>query len=107
MRMSSNRKIIEKCKAILADHYGERFAGLYLYGSVARRQDVPGSDIDLLVLLEEPFDFFKELRTMIELLYAVQLRSDQLISAKPVLRHEFEAGKLHFYRTIQREGVAA
>jgi len=105
--MSSNWKIIEECKAILADHYGEDFAGLYLYGSVARGQDVPTSDIDLLVLLAEPFDYFKEMRTIIELLYPVQLRSDQLISAKPVLRSEFEAGKLHFYRTVQLDGVVA
>ena len=42
------------------------------------------SDIDLLVLLSEPFDYFAELRQVIEVLYPIQLESEQLISAKPV-----------------------
>jgi len=105
--MYSQQKIIAECKTILQHHYGERFAGLYLYGSMARCQDEPSSDIDLLVLFAKPFDFYKELRVIVDLLYQVQLQSDQLISAKPVLKNEFDSGKLHFYRTIQQDGVAA
>ncbi len=105
--MQSHQAIIDECKAILKQHYGSHFAGLYLYGSVARHQEEASSDIDLLVLLAKPFDSFKELREIVDLLYPVQLKSDQLISAKPVAKSEFEAGKLHFYRTVQQEGVAA
>ena len=105
--MHSQQEIIAECKRILQHHYGERFAGLYLYGSVARYQDESSSDIDLLVLFAEPFDFYKELRVIVDLLYPLQLQSDQLISAKPVVKDEFDSGKLHFYRTIQQEGVPA
>lgn len=98
-------EIIQTCRTMLERHYGVRFKGLILYGSVARDQAGPGSDIDLLVLLSPPFNYFEELRQIIELLYPIQLESERLISAKPVLVDEFERGTLQLYRTAKREGV--
>jgi predicted nucleotidyltransferase len=72
---------------------------------VARDQASPASDIDLLVLLNQPFDYFDELRRIIELLYPIQLDSDQLISAKPAPMDEFERGSIQLYRNAKREGV--
>ncbi len=86
-------------------HYGPRRKGLILYGSVARDQATAGSDIDLLVLLCEPFNHFDELRRIIELLYPIQLESEQLISAKPASVDEFEFGMLQLYRNAKREGL--
>jgi len=73
--------IFEKCNHILKDYYGEKFQGLILYGSMATRQNDNMSDIDLLVLLKKPFNYFRELRTIVDLLYPVQLESENLISA--------------------------
>ena len=98
-------EIIKKCKTILEDHYGSRFKGLILYGSLARDQAGSDSDIDLLVLLNRPFDYFDEIRQIIELLYPIQLESDRLISAKPALQDEFEHGSIQLYRNAKREGV--
>ncbi len=98
-------EIIQKCKATLEEHYGSRFRGLILYGSMARDQASPGSDIDLLVLMSQPFDYFDELRQIIELLYPFQLESDWLISAKPAPVDEFERGRIQLYRNAKREGV--
>jgi predicted nucleotidyltransferase len=96
----------QKCKNILASNYQSQFKGLVLYGSAARHQDTPASDIDLLVLLNQPFDYFQELRTIIDLLYPIQLESEQLISAKPALFQDFEQGALALYRNALREGLA-
>ena len=98
--------IINKCKIVLQKHYKERFKGLVLYGSRARDQADISSDIDMLVLLTQPFDFFQELRTISELLYPVQLESEKLISVKPVLEKDYEDGKLQLYRNAKRDGVA-
>ena len=98
--------LITHCRDILEAHYGVQFARLVLYGSRARKEDTPQSDIDLLVLLREPFDYFKELRTITDLLYPVQLDSDHLISAKPAMLTEYEQGRLQLYRNVQREGIA-
>jgi len=101
------KSITEDCKKVLENHYASQFHGLFLYGSVARGHGEKSSDIDLLVLLSKPFNYFEELRKIIELLYPVQLKSDYLISAKPVAENEFESGKIHLYRIAKREGIAA
>ncbi|MBM4431794.1 MAG: nucleotidyltransferase domain-containing protein [Chloroflexi bacterium] len=97
-------ELIKRCKATLASHYGPRFRGLVLYGSMARGRADPLSDIDLLVLLSSPFDYFQELRQVVDLLYPIQLDSEQLISAKPALLDEYEGGRIQLYRNAKREG---
>ena len=97
--------IIERCKKTLEEHYGERLAGLVLYGSMARDEARADSDIDLLVLLNGPIDYFQELRTLTDLLYPIQLASDRLISAKPAAVDEYKRGSLQLYRNAAREGI--
>ena len=99
--------ILKKCKHILSDYYGDKFQGLILYGSMARGQTDNFSDIDLLVLLNPPFNYFQELRKIVEILYPVQLESENLISAKPAAKEEFDSGKILLYRLAKREGLAA
>ena len=96
-------EIIQECKTTLESYYGAQFKGLILYGSVARDQASPASDIDLLVLLGQPFNYFDELRRIIDLLYPIQLESDRLISAKPAPLDEFEDGRIQLYRNAKRE----
>ena len=96
---------IKRCRTALESYYGSQFKGLVLYGSVARGQAGPASDIDLLVLLNPPFDYFQELRRIVELLYPVQLDTDRLISAKPAPLDEFEGGSLQLYRNAKKEGI--
>jgi predicted nucleotidyltransferase len=98
-------EIIQRCKTVLKNHYQSQFKGLILYGSLARDQAAPASDIDLLVLLSQPFDYFAELCTIVELLYPIQLESEQLISAKPAPIQEFDQGIIQLYRNAKREGV--
>jgi len=98
-------EIVQKCRTALESYYGSQFKGLVLYGSVARDQAGTASDIDLLVLLSKPFDYFQELRQIIDLLYPIQLDTDQLISAKPAPFDEFEDGSIQLYRNAKREGI--
>lgn len=98
-------KIAQQCKQVLAEHYGSSFAGLILYGSIARNDARPESDINLLVLLKPPFDFFQELEAIVDLLYPLQLESDRLISAKPAVVDEYESGSLQLYRNAKLEGI--
>jgi predicted nucleotidyltransferase len=98
-------RILARCKVVLANHYGERLKGLVLYGSVARRQSRPDSDIDLLVLLSQPFDYFKELHQIIDLLYPIQLDTDQLLSAKPAGFDDYQSGRIQLYRSARQHGV--
>ncbi|MFZ5912262.1 MAG: nucleotidyltransferase domain-containing protein [Chloroflexota bacterium] len=96
--------ILEKCRQTLARHYGEQLKDVILYGSMARGQAAPVSDIDLLVVLAPPVNYFVELRRLVEVLYPLQLESERLISAKPVSESDFEAGSISLYRNARREG---
>jgi len=102
----TNLDTTRKCKSVLVDYYGTRFKGLILYGSLARNQASTGSDIDLLVLLSKPFDYFQELHRIIDLLYPIQLESEQLISAKPAAFDDYEQRAIQLYRNARREGLA-
>jgi len=103
---SHQNNIIKKCKETLAKYYGDRLKGVILYGSMARKQATPTSDIDLLVLLAPPLDYFAELWQIVNVLYPLQLESDRLISAKPVSAKDYEAGSISLYRNAKREGIA-
>jgi predicted nucleotidyltransferase len=98
-------EVIQGCKATLEGYYGSQLKGMILYGSTARDQAGPTSDIDLLVLLSKPFDYLRELYRIVELLYPIQLESEQLISAKPADLDEFERGSIQLYRTAKKQGV--
>ncbi|MBK1694722.1 hypothetical protein CKO09_08220 [Chromatium weissei] len=103
--MTEINEVIDHCKVELAKHYGDQFVGLILYGSVARGQSQAASDIDLLVLLNQSFDYIAELYQLIEILYPVQMESTWLISAKPVMANDFEHGTIQLYRNAKREGI--
>lgn len=103
--MATRDEVIKKCKIALEDFYGSDFKGLVLYGSVARNQNEPWSDIDFLVLLSKSFNYFSEVRKIIGILYPIQLESENLISAKPVFYHDFERGIIQLYRNAKKEGI--
>ena len=102
---SRQNSIIKKCKETLAKYYGDRLKGVILYGSMARKQAKSSSDVDLLVLLTPPLDYFVELRQLVDVLYPIQLESEKLISAKPVSINDFELGSISLYRNAKREGA--
>jgi uncharacterized protein len=104
--MDKSRQIVKKCKEALAKKYGKRLRGVILYGSSARKESTIQSDLDLLVLLDGPLDYFAELRNLIDVLYPIQLESEKLISAKPAFYKDFEMGTISLYRNARREGVA-
>ena len=98
-------EVAGRCKQSLMEHYGDRLQKVIVFGSVARNEAHSESDLDLLVILNPPFDYFQELRTIVELLYPIQLESEIFISARPAAIDDFEQGKLQLYRNILREGI--
>lgn len=85
--------------------FRERLRGVLLYGSEARNEARTGSDVDLMVLLDEPVRLGRDLDTIVEALYPIQLEIDAPIHAIPVSAEIFEAGEWNLYRNARREGV--
>ena len=97
--------ILRKCKEALQALYGERFAGLVLYGSMARGDYDDESDIDLLVLLHGEVNTFREIRPIVHALYPLQLETNRLISAKAVSLDDYGVSRWPFLRNARQEGV--
>ncbi len=98
-------ELLAAIKQRLLKAHGERLRGVVLYGSEARGQARPDSDIDVLVLLSGPLDYGVDLRTNIDALYDLVLELERPISAKPVDIAAYEAAEYPLYRNAKAEGV--
>jgi predicted nucleotidyltransferase len=70
--------------------YGPRLRRVLLYGSWARGDAHPESDIDLLVVLDRVGSPWDELRRMDEILWRHSYQNDAVISAVPVAERELD-----------------
>lgn len=82
--------IAEAVARELRELYGARLRKVVLYGSWARGDARPDSDVDLLVVLDRVQDRWSERRRMRRILYRHSLDHDTVISALPVAQAEFE-----------------
>ena len=99
-------ELLKRVKSILQETYGERLRGVILYGSEARGTAEPDSDIDLLVLLDGPVDYWPEVHKLIHVLYPLVLENDgRPIHAKPADIDEYEQQVWPLYRSVKEEGV--
>ena len=99
------RTLLACIKSRLQAVYGDRLRGVVLYGSEARGEAAPDSDVDILVLLTGPVALGRELHTIIEALYPLQLEIDRVLEAFPVDEAEYLRGEHAWYRSAQKEGL--
>lgn len=89
----------------LEQAFGSRLKGVVLYGSHARGTANEMSDLDLLVVLQEPVHLGVDLETVVRALYPVQLRLEGPIHALPVSASAFERAEYDLYREAKRDGI--
>jgi hypothetical protein len=86
--------------------YGKRLRKVLLYGSWARGDARPDSDIDLLIVLDRVDDRFQERHVMSEILYKHSLANDTVVSGLPVAESDFADSQRPVIVNARREGYA-
>jgi predicted nucleotidyltransferase len=103
----SNQELLRQIKERLKAVHGDRLKGVILYGSQARGDYRPDSDIDVLVLLEGPIRFGRDLEKNLGAVYPLALELGRRISAKPVSAEQYRTVDCPLYRNARAEGILA
>jgi predicted nucleotidyltransferase len=90
----------------LRELYGERLRDVLLFGSWARRDAHPESDIDLLVVLDDVPSRRRELARMSNILWRHSLESDTVVTEIPVSEAEYRESAEPLLQRACAEGVS-
>ena len=98
-------KILRELRQALEALYGERLVHLVLFGSQARGDAEPGSDIDVLVVLKGPENNMEETARVSDIVYDLSLQYNTVISCIFVDSVRYDRGRGPLIRNVRREGI--
>ena len=87
------------------DLYGDRLVTLVLYGSQARGDAEPGSDIDVMVVLNGSVQAGAEVQRTGAVVSDVSLEFDEVVTCVFVNEEEFARRNTPLLLNVRREGV--
>lgn len=99
------QNILTELKQRLTDLYGERLDRLILYGSQARGDAEPDSDIDVLVVLKGPVNGWKEILHAEDVTSAVSLRHGVFVAPFFVSESDFHRSDKPLLSNVRTEGI--
>ena len=96
-------QLLKELAKELRSLYGPRLKGLYLYGSYARGEAGPGSDLDLLAVLDEFSEAGEELRRTGPLASRLSLDAGVAVALMFVRERDFKNRQTPFLMNIRQE----
>lgn len=99
-------QILSEYRQRLLDALGETLDSIVLYGSQARGDAVEGSDIDVLCIMKNPFDYGHLIQLTSEATAEISLHYDVVISRAFVTREEYNAQRTPFLKNVLQEHIA-
>ena len=106
MSIAQQTTVLTEFREELARLLGERFEAAYLFGSRARGDHRPDSDLDVLVVVRGVVDYGDLIRRTSMLVSMLSLKYDAVISRVFVSKERFERENSPFLMNIRREAVA-
>lgn len=100
------KKLLKELKMGLVRIYGEQLDSVYLYGSYARGDNKDGSDLDVLVVLNDFQRRAAELRRISQLIGDLSLDFEITVSPLFMRESEWKMNKFPLLRNVKKEGVA-
>ena len=102
---SGLRKTLRWATASLRDLYGPRLKRLILFGSQARGEAKPDSDVDLLVVLEGPVTSLEEAKRTSRVATEAAAYRDTVLSFVHMSAEEFADDRRPLVWSIREEGI--
>jgi uncharacterized protein len=99
--------LLRKLKTGLVDLYGDQLKAVYLYGSYARGEAHPTSDVDVLIVLSEYQNYGEEIDRTGELVSRLSLEYGLSISRVIIKEVQWQQGTTPLLRNIRAEGIPA
>jgi len=100
------KPILDEAKKYLEQIYRDKLKGIILYGSYARGDFTDGSDIDIIILLEDMKDPIAERERYFDVIWELDLKYDTVISIIPIKEEEYRTRRLPIILNAKREGVS-
>lgn len=104
------RLIMVELKEALEKTYGDKLKKLVLFGSHARGDARPDSDVDFLVVLdlsEKDLSVSREIMKINETAVDLILKYEKTISIIPVSFETYMESQYSFFINVRKEGIAA
>ena len=98
---------LSELKNGLAALYGERLKGLYLFGSWARGEARPDSDLDVLIVLDSIHSYSAEVDRTSELVARLSLDSGISVSRVFISESAWRSQASPLLENVREEAVAA
>jgi len=105
MTQESLSKILKTLRAGLAELLGDRLEAVYLYGSQARGDAKPDSDIDVLIVIRGDFDYFNMVEKTGQFTADLSLENDTVLSLVFVSKDDFIIRQTPLLMNIRRKGI--
>ena len=105
MSGSQLQKILKALRLEFARVLGDRLDTVILFGSRARGEAQTDSDIDVLVVIRDEFDYGDLIQRTSAIVSALSLEYDVVISRVFVSKEQFERERSPFLLNVRREGV--
>jgi predicted nucleotidyltransferase len=103
------RKLMKELKEGLVRIYGDKLKAVYLYGSYARGDYRQGSDVDVMILLKDYKNYWKEQSKISQLASDVSLEYDVTVSCIFIKEIQWKtaSNERPLIYNIRKEGVRA
>ena len=98
---------MKELKEGLVRIYGDRLKGVYLYGSYARGDYRPGSDVDVMILLKDYKNYWDEIHRTSEVMSNVSLEYDLLVSRIFMTEEKWKTSDTPLLKNIHQDGLPA